>query len=264
MADDVLVSCLMVTQASERRLAYGRRAIAAYCAQTHPRRELVIVLDQGPAEIRAALTAHVAGLSRDDIRFVEADAELPLGGLRNLSRASARGQVHCQWDDDDLHHPERVARQLAALVQSGAEAVCLEQVMQFFPANRALYCTNWRATEARVFPGSLMCLADSPARYPETGPAARIGEDTDLCVQLQRRDGLRALGEAPHLYVYVSHGANTWGDDHHAMLAQRLGLSQGLLRRHEARLREGLAPFDFGPGPVDLQGPNGVAFSLGG
>ena len=65
---------------------------------------------------------------------------------RNISRESARGDIHCQWDDDDLHHPERLERQFDyLLLQAGCEAVCLQETMQFFPRARALYCTNWRA-----------------------------------------------------------------------------------------------------------------------
>jgi hypothetical protein len=66
----------------------------------------------------------------------------------------------------------------------------------------------------------------------------------------------------PHLYVYVSHGENSYGNDHHEMLAARLGISRALLLRREAQLREGLRPFDFGPGDVTVQGYNGPAFTL--
>lgn len=253
----------MVTLPSPGRFAFVKRSIAAYCAQTHARRELVMLLDQGPAEAKAAVAAHVASLGRDDIRIVEAPGEMTLGALRNLSRASARGEVQCQWDDDDLHHPERIERQLAALVASGAEATCLQEVMLFFTAARTLYWTNWRATEPTVMPATLMSRASAPVRYPEIGPAAQRGEDTDVCIQLLQRGGLHPITEAPHLFAYVNHGSNTWGDDFHQMLAERLGLSQGLLRRREARLREGLAGLAFGAAAVEVRGPNGAAFTLG-
>ena len=72
------------------------------------------------------------------------------------------------------------------------------------------------------------------------------------------------LEGAPHLYIYVSHAENSWDQGHHRMLADRLGLSQGLLRRREAALRDGLSVFDFGPGPVTVEGRNGPAFTLAG
>jgi glycosyltransferase involved in cell wall biosynthesis len=261
-AGDERVSCLMVTLASADRLARAKVAIAAYCAQTYSNRELIIVVDPAHASAKAGLSAHVSGLARGDIRIIEPVTAAPLGALRNLAGDAARGAILCQWDDDDLHHPERIRRQADALRASGAEAVCLQQVIQFFPAARTLYCANWRATDATVFPGSLMCKADAAVRYPETGPAARLGEDLDVALRLGARGGLHALADTPHLYVYVSHGANSWNAAHHRMLADRLAVSAGLLRRREAALREDLRAFDFGPGPVTVRGPAGPAFVL--
>ncbi len=265
MTDEPLISCLMVTLPSRDRFAGLKRSVAGYLAQTHARRELVVVLDGGtPEPTTAAIRTLLATLGRDDIRIQEIPGTRTLGALRNFSKACARGEVVCQWDDDDLHHPERLERQLAALVRSGAEGVCLQEVMQFFPAEHTLYCTNWRATEARAHPGTLMRWSRSAALYPETGESARLGEDLDLVLQLRRNGTYEVLAGAPHLYVYVSHGGNSWNDGHHRMLATSLGLSRGLLSRREAALRDGLAPFDFGPGPVTVQGPNGPAFVLGG
>ena len=257
-----LISCLMVTLPIPGRLEGLKRSLDCYVWQTHARRELVLVLNGGEADAVAAIEAHVASLGRDDIRVVAPDGTLTLGALRNISVAAARGDAICQWDDDDLHHPERLERQLAALAESGAEGVCLQEVMQFFPAERTLYCTNWRGAEATAFPGALMAWTRAPIEYPESGEAARLGEDLEVVRQLQRRGGLGVLAGAPHLYVYVSHGGNSWNADHHRMLATSLGLSRGLLRRREAVLREGLSAFDFGPDPVTVQGVSGPAFTI--
>jgi glycosyltransferase involved in cell wall biosynthesis len=260
--EDVIVSCLMVTLPSPRRLAFLKRAIAAYCAQTYLSRELVIVLDQGSPDAKAAIMDHVATLGRDDVRIIESPCAMSLGALRNLSRASAQGKVHCQWDDDDLHHPQRVELELAALTASGALAVCLQEVMLLLTASSELYWTNWRAAEPTVMPATLMCLATAPVRYPESGPNSRLGEDTDVVLQFLRLGGLHPITDLPHLLVYVGHATNTWGPDFHPMLASRLGLSRGLLLRREARIRESLRAIDFGPGPVTVRGPNGAAFIL--
>ena len=47
--------------------------------------------------------------------------------------------------------------------------------------------------------------------------------DLEGVLQLQGRDSYRVLEGAPHLYVYVSHGENSWDQGHHRMLADRLG-----------------------------------------
>jgi len=260
--DQILVSCLMVALPDPRRLGSFRRSVADYVRQTHPSRELVVVLDRGDAATRDAMVAHVASLRRDDVRVVEPTEKLTLGALRNVSVAEARGDVVCHWDDDDWFHPERLRAQLAELVRTGAQSLVLEDALQFFPAERTLHWTNYRATVQQGLPSTLMFRRSAPIRYPETGPESARGEDTAGIARLQAHGGYRAMPGAAHLYVYVSHGANTWDAGHHAMLARELSISQSLLRRREASLREGLRPFDFGPGDVTVQGYNGIAFVL--
>ncbi|HLK23910.1 MAG TPA: glycosyltransferase [Caulobacteraceae bacterium] len=244
------------------RLAGLRRSVADYLRQSWPERELVIVLNGGDPGVAAEVRSHIAELGRTDILIVEPERELALGALRNIARSEARGQVLCQWDDDDFYHPERLGRQVEWLSQSGAEAVCLQQVMQFFPRERLLYCDNFRSAPEGAFAGSIMWWRRSPIEYPETGPAARLGEDTEVVLQLRQRGGLGVLADQAHLYVYVSHGENSWDDAHHRALPVRHGLTQGLLRRRESAIRDGLAAIDFGPGPVMVQGSNGPAFII--
>ncbi|MFI4933644.1 MAG: glycosyltransferase family A protein [Caulobacterales bacterium] len=262
--DHPLISCLMVTQAVPARLESLERSLAAYGRQTYPNRELVIVLDQGTADARAAIRKAVDALGRDDIRIIDPPGPLTLGALRNVSWRAARGDIVCQWDDDDLYHPERLERQLAGLRAADGRSVCLQEVMHYTPATRRMRLTNWRASPQASMPSTLMCLRSAPVCYPETGPEARLGEDLVVHAQLQALGGLHIIEGAPHLYVYVSHGQNTCSDEHHRMIADRLGVSLGLLRRREAAIRAGLAPFDFGPGEVVIESPAGPAFSIPG
>lgn len=259
---DLVVSCLMVTLAVPERFQFLKRSVGDYCRQTHRSKELVIVLDCGPPDTKADIAEHIASLRRNDIRIVDPDRKLSLGALRNMAREHARGDIHCQWDDDDLHHPQRLERQLDYLVQAGCAAVYLQETMQFFSRTRALYCTNWRSNPIRGNPCTLMCRRSAAIRYPEVGLESQVGEDVAVLRQLLERDACRFLGDAPHLYVYVSHGRNTGSDDVFWRVAMRLGLSQGLLRRREAQIREGLCPLEFGPEPVTVEGYNGVAFTL--
>jgi glycosyltransferase involved in cell wall biosynthesis len=253
----------MVTLPVPARFEHLKRSLSAYCGQTYAHRELVVVMDRGTDQARDAIGRHVAALNRPDIRLVDPPGTPTLGALRNISWREARGDILCQWDDDDLYHPDRIEQQLAALRRSASLSVCLQEVMQFFPASRRLYQINWSATPLTAKPGSLMCLKSAPIRYPEAGAEASLGEDTAVLLQLQRLGSFHALPGAPHLYVYVSHGQNTYDDAHHHMLADRLAVSRGLLRRGETALRQCLAPFDFGPGEVIVQGHNGPAFTLG-
>ncbi len=252
----------MVTLPSVERAAFVKRSIIAYCAQTHPCKELVIVLDAGCPDAKAEVRSIVSGLGRDDIKVFEAPSGQTLGALCNLSRACAYGSVLCQWDDDDFYHAERVERQLAALRESGKAAVGLQDVLQFFPAKSEMYWTNWRNAPPTIMPSTIMFRAEAPLCYPEAGPEARLGEDSAVCSQLLAADALYPLAGMPQLTIYNSHGANTWHNAHHAMLAEKLGISHGLIRRREGWLREQLASFDFGQGQISVRVPGGVAFTL--
>jgi glycosyltransferase involved in cell wall biosynthesis len=257
-----LVSCLMVTQPVPQRLPYFRQTVADYLRQTWAPRELVVVLDRGDSATREALprAPRRAGARRHPGRG--ARGKLTLGALRNRSFAHARGELVCQWDDDELYHPERVATQSRCCASSAA--------MRY--ASRKC-CTTSRRPNALLHQlpqdgaagdaGSMLMRRGLPVAYPEDGPKAERGEDTALVVQLHALGAFRAVAGHAHLYVYQSHGANTWNDEHHRMLAKELSLSKALLQRREAQLRAGLAPIDFGPGEVTVAGYNGVAFTLG-
>ncbi|MBV8601862.1 MAG: glycosyltransferase [Candidatus Eremiobacteraeota bacterium] len=258
----MLVSCVLVTLRVPERLGYFKSSVAAYCAQTYAHRELVVVADRGEPAAKDAIRAHLASLQREDIRLVDIDEKLTLGALRNAGSAGARGDAIAQWDDDDLHHPRRLETQLAKLAAANARSVYLEEVMQFFPATRELYCINFRSFETKAHPGTGVVRRSAEIAYPENGDEARLGEDTHVCLRLREAGGFAVLAGAPHLYVYVSHGANAWPQEHHRMLAERLTISRGLLLRRERTLREGLKSYDFGPGPVTVKGYNGEAFML--
>jgi glycosyltransferase involved in cell wall biosynthesis len=257
-----LVSCLMVTLPTAARFDFIRRSIAAYCAQTLENRELLIVLNRGDPATRDALRTFVGSLSRKDIRLHAAPDELTLGGLRNLSIDEAAGEIICQWDDDDLYHPSRLSRQYEALSDGSFRAVYLQELMHFFPDRRSLYMTNWRATPTRSHPGTLMARRSAGIVYPSQGADAARGEDSSVALRLIAEGGVGYLGDQPHLYVYVTHDANTWHRAHHEMLSAELSVSRGRLARYEPALRAGLAPFAFPSDSIDVCGSNGVAFRL--
>ncbi len=246
------VSCLMVTLGTPVRLPMIARAVAAFGAQTHGERELVIVVDQRADSRVEAIRA----IAPADVRLIVAQG-LSLGALRNRSVVEADGDVVCQWDDDDLHHPGRIAAQLAAL--GAADAVVLQDLLMR-DAGGILRWTNWAATPAGGHPGTLMARRAAMPLYPEVGETAQRGEDLAVLEALDSAGEVVRLAGAPHLYVYVSHEANSMSAAHHAMLARTLSISSGLLIRREAALRAGLAPFSLGGTMVE--GSNGAAFTL--
>ena len=258
-----LVSCLMVTRLAPDRIERALAAVAAFQAQNHPARELVVILDaSADPSGRRRLGSRMRSGGPASVRVVEAPGAPTLGALRNRALAAAAGDYVCQWDDDDIYHPVRLSAQLAALRAGGHEALYLQEVLQYFPASRSLYWTNWRATPAGVHPGTLLMRRGAPVRYPESGPESRLGEDLVLARALGERGGVGALARAPHLFAYVSHGSNSWDDEHHRMLVHELAVSRGVLRRHEQGLRAGVAGLDLGLQPIQVLGANGPAFEV--
>jgi glycosyltransferase involved in cell wall biosynthesis len=139
----------MLTLAVPERLAFAKKSIASFCVQTLARKTLLLVINGGTESGRRALQDYAESLERDDIVVVTAPPGLNLGELRNFSVEAARGDILCQWDDDDFHHPERLERQLSSLVTGDFEAVYLRDVMQFFPSTNTLHWTNWRPSWRR-------------------------------------------------------------------------------------------------------------------
>jgi len=201
-----LVSCLMVTRGDPHRV---RQAIRMFRAQTHPLKQLVIVTD-----VAARRLALVMGeFPGNDIRwvFVPPHAQLTLGALRNRSVDEATGEYVVQWDDDDLHDPSRLHHQLAALLKSGAQACMLSRWTVWWPRRRRLFIAGRRTWE-----GSLLCAKAVMPRYP----ALAKGEDTAMIKRLLSSVDTVML-DAPRLYTYVIHGANTWDDEHFERIARR-------------------------------------------
>jgi glycosyltransferase involved in cell wall biosynthesis len=186
-----------------------------------------------------------------------------LGALRNLSVEAASGTVVCQWDDDDFSHPTRLAEQYRLLRGEGAIAVALQEVLHLFPQSREMYWTNYRNAPDGCLAGTVMFRRSVRARSPEDGPESSREEDSALLRRLKAEGKVVYLAGAPHLYVYVYHGGNTYDGEHHRMLARLLSISRGLLERRRSVFAN-LDCFDLGEHAIDVIGNNGPAFQIPG
>ena len=196
-----LLSCLMV---SRGRLVPARFAIDCYRRQSWPNRELVIVCGDPDSE----LPDFLATLRDPTIRYVTA-APGALGDLRNVSVEEARGTLLCQWDDDDLCHPQRLEFQYAQLVASGAASHFLSRLLMWWPEQRRLAISSSRRWE-----GSMLCRRFALGTYP---PIARR-EDTHVVKDMRERGNRTAYTDQPLAYCYIVHGDNTSGARHLAKL----------------------------------------------
>ncbi|HEX2829886.1 MAG TPA: glycosyltransferase [Burkholderiales bacterium] len=250
-----LISCLMVTG---DRFGHFKHSVGCYLRQTYPHKELVIVTDElSPI---AAIREHVAKLGHDDVRVVHVNGRNKLGRLRNRSLAEARGDVFCQWDDDDSSHPDRLAVQLEAMRQDDSTACCLQDHFHYFQTTGEVYWTDWDEVVYKGHPGTLMHVraVEREPTYPEIGMNAQRGEDLVFYLRLFRR--LTLIRNMPYLFAYTFHGGNTWAEQHHREIASRAVAAAEIMPRQKTFTREiqrrGLA------GPFRFMGPDGHAFTV--
>ncbi|MBV9582072.1 MAG: glycosyltransferase [Chloroflexi bacterium] len=255
------ISCLMVTY---DRLVLAKRALRSFAEQTWTNRELVVVTD-GPPRFRRALETEAAAAGLTDVRFVCAAEGTCLGALRNLALDAARGELVCQWDDDDYSHPERLETQASYLFRHNADACFLTEHLQYLDDQRAAFWVDWtnggrQSGLPSWFPGTVMMRHSAPIRYPESGPYARTGEDTMLMQELAAKVPVVGLGGNAHLYLYQYHGRNAFSREHHEQL-RVWAADAGSVSRDERRIRETLI-FANVPRPTVVAGRDEPAFVI--
>jgi glycosyltransferase involved in cell wall biosynthesis len=120
-SDRPLISCILPTY---NRRAFLPHAIRYFLRQDYPNKELLVVDDGADS---------VADLIPSDprIRYVRLPQKVTLGAKLNLCCEQALGPVIAQWDDDDWYAPDRLSRQLTALLQTGAEVCGLSDLLYF-------------------------------------------------------------------------------------------------------------------------------------
>lgn len=235
-----MISSLTVTR--EERFPSLQRAVADFARQTWRERELVIVHDGGTAfhaQLRELALAHPGTA----IRVHRESATRTLGELRNVSVDAARGEIVCQWDDDDRYHPRRLELQFAAMRIENSDFCFLTDQLHLFAANRTMYWDDWNleAYPLNLVQGSLLGSKAAMGRYP---PLAR-GEDTPMILDLLRRNRrITRLREHGYLCVYVFDGQNAWDYDHHAAISAWKRFHGPRLLALEPTLRAELAEYD--------------------
>jgi glycosyltransferase involved in cell wall biosynthesis len=132
-----------------------RTAVRSILEQTYTNLELLVVDDCSPAEHTAAIDA----LAALDPRITV--LRMPENGgtyrVRNLALAHARGELVTFQDSDDWSHPERLARQVAALQQRPDAVASLSSWVRMTP-ELVLNRVGYAAT--RVNASSMMFRRD--------------------------------------------------------------------------------------------------------
>jgi glycosyltransferase involved in cell wall biosynthesis len=248
------------------RLALAKRAIRSWALQSYPEKELVIVTD-GEDAFRLALERFIAseGISRARVLHT-GPTRLTLGALRNISMDAARGDLVCQWDDDDSSHPERIMTQVGEMMRQNAGASLLTDHFQFIEEQRALYWVDWTlggavtAGTAQLAPGTLLMHRDPRLRYPEEGPMSTHGEDSVFLEAVNAAMPIAPLTGKGYLYLYTYHGRNVFSREHHYRLS-RCCTTTAFVHERADLIREAVTHYEL-PRPLMVVGREGPVFAL--
>ncbi|UII27564.1 glycosyltransferase family 2 protein [Fulvivirga maritima] len=210
--DFPLISCVCVT---DHRIQYLRRSISCFLGQSYPNKEMVIVCRESDNET----IEYVNQFNDEQFVLVKLEAEhnIKLGELRNISIQNANGKYFCQWDDDDWYHRDRLLKQFKAAEENIHPVSMLTNIIMFDEEEKQAYFSGFRLWENTVF--GLRSLIDD-CKY-ET---LERSEDYEFMNTLLMRSKVFPT-VANNLYIYVCHGTNTWNKDHFDMLfgyAQKL------------------------------------------
>lgn len=190
--NEPLVTAICLTR---NRRQWLPLAIRYFQAQTYPSRELLILADG----------ENVSDLIPDDpqIRLVEVPIGLKIGAKRNLGCELARGEIICHWDDDDFSAPQRIAMQVARLLESG-KSVAGYSPMYFQDSARVWW--KCQAFGPRVIGTSLMYRKGwwAARRFPDK----QIGEENGFITEALYHKEI-VSDEAGLLMAATIHDGNT-------------------------------------------------------
>lgn len=218
------VTVLIAAYNSARFLAV---AVGSAARQTLPDIEILIA-DDASTDDTAAIAIRLAAAD-PRIRFLPASANGGPGATRNRALAEARGDWIAILDSDDLIHPDRLRRLLAAAAAHDADIVADDLILfdndrrgrprRFleppeteapFALTPARYLAQTRLYGAKPNLGFLKpvirrdAMRAAGVRYDDR---LRIGEDDDLVTQLLAA-GLRYWVVPSPLYYYRKHGGS--------------------------------------------------------
>jgi glycosyltransferase involved in cell wall biosynthesis len=171
-----LISCIVPVFNGER---YLKEALDSILAQTY-RPLQILVVDDGSTDRSAPLVASYG----DQLRYLW-EPNAGQAAARNLGLGEARGEFVAFLDQDDLWHPEKLARQMARFQDRPELDLCVTHVRQFWSPELddvpPHLLNNPRVMQA--IPGyALGALLARRAIFDTVGPfdsSLPIGEDTD-------------------------------------------------------------------------------------
>ena len=116
-----LISCLCPTR---NHPVIVKTAIECFNNQTYLNKELILVADEDSPYIE-----DLVKLTNETIKLFYVPKGLPIGAIRNVSVSHAKGEYIAQWDDDNIHHKDRLTLQYNSIKENSKQACFLRRVL---------------------------------------------------------------------------------------------------------------------------------------
>ena len=189
-----LISCLCPTR---NHPTIVKIAIECFKDQTYPNRELILVADEDSPYIEDLIK-----LTNDNIKLFYAPKGLPIGAIRNISVSHAEGEYIAQWDDDNIHHRDRLTLQYNSIKKNSKQACFLRRVL----INDIIKGDKGISSVGRGTESTIVALKKELPRYDDK---ARIAEDCHARRYFLQHSDKGVVIDEPQLYIYNIHNNNT-------------------------------------------------------
>lgn len=148
-ADLPLVSIVIPTYS---RPDAAVQAIQTVRSQSYPHWEAIIVDDNPPgSEARTLTRQHLSPLLSDQVHYIEHDENRGACAARNTGAEHASGSLIAFLDDDDLWAPQKLERQVNALLSDDSVCICLCSISEVYRGGQRVVRFNPGADSFRDY-----------------------------------------------------------------------------------------------------------------
>ena len=209
MSDKPLVSCIMPTK---NRRRFVERAAEMFLSQAYFGGAELIVLEDGDEDCNDLLYAvwseyseySKGHCSRLGSRFEYHRFKGTLGAKLNEGARLARGKYIINWDDDDFHHPQRIANVVRHFELTGASMIGMASMPYWREGDKGAWIYN--AGDARYCTGSGQAfLRDWALANPH--PDQTVAEDEYMC-RIAAEQGVLSTISGTDWVVACTHDAH--------------------------------------------------------
>lgn len=189
------------------------RSIESFINQSYLNKELIIVCSH--CNIHDIKTINKYIDNKISFLIYKISNNISLGEARNISINISNGEYICQWDDDDISHPDRLQYQYDWNIQNNCNASILSAQYHLFEnvQPNKLYLENRIKKNENIHSGWPGTILAKKSILKDIYPKIRINEDVDGLSKIQDLQVIKYENDFYH-YIYSFHGNNTWNYDH--------------------------------------------------